>query len=131
MEVERETAITLALVVLVVAVIPATFVVAQTLTHQATSGVTYVTNSGVEVQLTEDREMPAAPFGGDSTFEDGNLTISGSDASVGVGSGAYGGSDITVTDLTVRDGRAVGFGLRLHRRIRRREPLAGPRLRAR
>ncbi|MCQ4334600.1 hypothetical protein KM295_14165 [Natronomonas sp. F2-12] len=73
---------------------------AATLTHSSTAGVTYVTNDGLEVTLTDDREVEAVPFADDQTFSDGNLTVSApGSAQIGVGDGAYSGSEITVTDV--------------------------------
>jgi hypothetical protein len=73
---------------------------AATLTHSASSGVTYATNDGLEVELTDDREVEAVPFDGDQTFSDGNLTVSApGSAQIGVGDGAYSGSEITVSDV--------------------------------
>lgn len=73
---------------------------AATLTHSSTAGVTYVTNDGLEVELTDDREVAAVPFDDDQTFSDGNLTVSAPGSGhIGVGDGAYSGSEITVTDV--------------------------------
>ena len=75
--------------------------VAQTLTHQSTAGVTYQTNSGVTVELGDDREVAASPFADDQTFADGDLRLSGSDASVQAGDAAYSGDPVTVRDVDV------------------------------
>ena len=63
--------------------------------HQATSGVTYETNTGLEVTLADDREVEAVPFDGDDTF-----------ASEGVEITAPGDAAATVTDATF-DGGAL------------------------
>jgi len=63
--------------------------------HQATSGVTYETNTGLEVSLASDREVEAVPFDGDDTF-----------ASEGVEITAPGDAAATVTDATF-DGGAL------------------------
>lgn len=55
-------------------------VVADSLSHQATEGVTYTTNSDVAVTLGDDREISSVPFDDAETFADGELTVSGSDA---------------------------------------------------
>jgi len=80
---DRRTLATLALVA-VILLAPIGVVVAQTLTHSATAGVTYETNSGVAVTLGDDRDVAAVPFADDQTFADGTLRVSGSDASVEV-----------------------------------------------
>lgn len=61
--------------------------------HQATSGVTYQTNTGLEVTLGADREVEAVPFTGDQTF-----------ASNGVEITAPGSAAATVTDATFDSG---------------------------
>ena len=63
--------------------------------HQATSGVTYQTGTGLEVTLADDREVEAVPFDGDDTF-----------ASEGVEITAPGDAAATVTDATF-DGGAL------------------------
>jgi len=92
-------------VVAVVAILllsPAAPVLADSLTHQATSGVTYQTNSGVEVTLGTDREIAAVPFPDDQTFSNGSLVISGSDASVTATSTTFDGTPLTVEDVDVQ-----------------------------
>ena len=121
---------TLLAVVFAVLLLPAGAVVAQTLsTHSATAGVQYVTNSGVEVTLGDDRDVAAQPFPDDQTFADGNLSVSGSDASVEITDGTYSSDPVTVqnvgvtgsltverTDLgrslTITDGNATQLQLR-------------------
>lgn len=90
----------LALVVLA----PVAGVVAQTLTHSATSGVTYTTNSGVAVTLGDGRDVPAVPFNGSDTFADGNLRVSGSNAAVTVTDATYGSDPVTVRDVDATGG---------------------------
>lgn len=80
---------------------PIGVVVAQTLTHSATAGTTYQTNSGVTVELGDDRDVAASPFADDQTFADGDLRLSGSDASVQAGDAAFGGDPVTVRDVDV------------------------------
>ena len=64
---KREYAILLAISVVLLA--PVGFVVADSLTHSATAGVTYETNSGVTVTLGDDRDdIDAVPFEDDQTF---------------------------------------------------------------
>ena len=82
--------------------------VAQTLTHQSTAGVTYQTNSGVTVTLGDDRAVEASPFADDQTYADGNLRLSGSDASVQAGDGAYSSDPVTVRNVDVTGSLTVG-----------------------
>ena len=81
--------------------IPAGVVVADSLTHSATAGVTYETNSGVEVTLGDDRDVSATPFQDGETFADGDLTVSGSDAQLTAGDDAFDGDPITVQAVDV------------------------------
>lgn len=78
---------------------PAGFVIGQTLTHSASSGVTYQTNSGLVIELTDARDVEAVPFDNDQTFADHNLSVSGAGGNISVGDGAYGGDVITVTNV--------------------------------
>jgi hypothetical protein len=97
-------------VVAVVAILllsPVAPVVADSLTHQASSGVTYVTNSGVEVTLGDGREIAAAPFADDRTFENGSLQISGANASVTATATTFDGTPLTARDITVDSGGEV------------------------
>ena len=87
-----------ATVVALLVVAPAV-VVAQTGSHTATSGVTYETTSGVDVTLTDQRDVTQQPFADGQTFADGNLSVSGTNAAVGVGDTTYGGSSVTITDI--------------------------------
>jgi len=96
-----ERARTGAILLALLLAIPAGVVVADSLTHSATEGVTYTTNSGVEVTLGDDRDVSATPFGDDETFQDSDLTISGSDAEVTAGDGAFDDDPITLEDVDV------------------------------
>lgn len=99
MEFERRH-VWLALIVLAVAAFTG-FAAADVLTHSATEGVPYVTNSGVEVTMGDDRDVEAVPFADDNTFADANLTVSGSNASVEVGDDAYSGDPVTLENVDV------------------------------
>jgi hypothetical protein len=88
----------LAAVILVLAVPPG-IAVAQTLTHTASSGVTYQTNSGVELTLGDGREVAAQPFVDDQTWSTGTVTVSGSDASVRVTDGTFSGDTIDLRNV--------------------------------
>jgi hypothetical protein len=92
---------TLLAVVFAVLILPSGAVVAQTLTHSATAGVTYQTNSGVTVTLGDDREVAASPFADDQTFADGDLRVSGSSADVEITDGTYGSDPVTVENVDV------------------------------
>ena len=96
---KRAHAILLAISVVLLA--PVGFVVADSLTHSATAGVTYETNSGVTVTLGDDRDVAAVPFADDQTFADGDLRLSGSDAAVTVGDDGFGGDPVTVSEVDV------------------------------
>jgi hypothetical protein len=61
--------------------------------HTATSGVVYQTNSGLEVELGDQREVEAVPFADDQTFRSDGVTIS-----------ANGSAEVTVTDQTFSAG---------------------------
>ena len=90
------------LVITAVLLLPAGFAVADSLTHSATEGVTYETNSEVSVTLGDDRDdVDASPFADDETFADNELRLSGSDADVTVGDQAYSGDPVTITDVDV------------------------------
>ena len=93
----RTGAILLAILVL----LPATVVVADSLTHSASEGVMYTTNSGVEVTLGDDRDIPAVPFADDSTFMDGSLIISGSNADVQIDDNTYESDPMSVRNVDV------------------------------
>lgn len=98
--VRREHIAAVLVVVILIGGGPLGSAIAATLSHSATSGTTYVTNDGLEVTLTDDREVDAVPFADDQTFSDGNLTVSApGSGQIGVGDGAYSGSEITVTDV--------------------------------
>ena len=92
---------TLLAVVFAVLILPSGAVVAQTLTHSSTAGVTYQTNSGVTVTLGDDRDVAASPFADDQTFADGNLRVSGSNADVEITDATYGSDPVTVQNVDV------------------------------
>jgi hypothetical protein len=72
-------------------------VLAQSLTHRASSGVTYQTTDGLEVTLGQERDVEAVPFGDDQTFADGNVSISSpGSAAVVVNDDTYAGDSMTV-----------------------------------
>ena len=89
-------------VVAILLVSPVAPAIAASLTHQSSAGVTYVTNSGVEVSLGNDREIAAVPFDDDRTFSNGSLVISGSDASVTATSTTFDGTPLTVENVDVQ-----------------------------
>lgn len=76
-------------------------VMAQTdLTHSASSGTPYETNSGLKVTLTDDRDVDSVPFGGDQTFADKDVTLSSpGNASASISDQTYGGAAMSVTAL--------------------------------
>ena len=93
---------TLIAVIFAVLLLPAGFAVADSLTHSATAGVTYETNSDVEVTLGDDREdVDAVPFEDDETFRDGDLRVAGSDAQITAGDGAFSGDPVTISEVDV------------------------------
>jgi len=96
---QRGLAVVAALTLLVMA--PAGVAIAQTLTHSATAGVTYTTNSGVTVELGDARDVPAVPFADDQTFQDGDLTVSGSDAELLVTDNTYAGDPVVLRQVDV------------------------------
>lgn len=78
------------------------FAVAQTLSHTATTGVTYETASGVQVTLGNDRTVDAEAASATSdTFADKNLTISGSDAQVEITDATYADTPLSVQNVDV------------------------------
>jgi len=86
-------------VALIVLAAPATVVLGATLSHEATSGTTYQTNSGLTVTLTDDRTVEAAPFDGDRTFENGSVRLTSDGGEIGIGDGTYNGEEVTVSDV--------------------------------
>lgn len=92
---------TLLAVVFAVLILPSGAVVAQTMTHSSTAGVTYQTNSGVTVTLADDRDVAASPFTDDQTFADGSLRVSGSSADVEITDATYGSDPVTVQNADV------------------------------
>ena len=91
-------------VVAILLLSPAAPVIADSLTHQASSGVTYQTNSGVAVTLGSDREIAAVPFADDRTFTNGSLVVSGANASVTATDTTFDGTPLTVEDVDVQAG---------------------------
>ena len=68
--------------------------------HTATAGVSYVTNSGLDVQLGDDREVEAVPFADDQTFASDGLEIeAGGSASVTVTDQAFSGPTMAVNGI--------------------------------
>jgi hypothetical protein len=102
MEWDRKTAVVLVAVLLIAV---SGLAVAQTVSKSGSQGVAYETSDGVRVVYTDDQPLPSRPSAG--TVELGNLTVTGSDAAVGIGSGATGGSQIDVTDVDVQSGGSV------------------------
>src|SRR6056297_1644298 len=96
---QRGLAVVAALTLLVMP--PAGVAIAQTLTHSATAGVTYTTNSGVAVELGDARDVPAVPFADDQTFADGDLTVSGTDAELQVTDNTYAGDPLVLRQVDV------------------------------
>jgi hypothetical protein len=94
-------------VVAILLVSPVAPAIAASLTHQSTSGVTYQTNSGVEVSLGNDREIAAVPFQDDRTFANGSLVISGANASVTATDTTFDGTPLTVEAVDVQAGGQV------------------------
>ena len=75
-------------------------VLAQTLTHSATAGTTYVTNSGLEVTLGEGRDVDASPFADNQTFADKTVRISSpGSAQATINNDTYGGDSMTVGQI--------------------------------
>jgi len=87
-------------VVLLLLTSQAGVVLAQTLTHSATAGTSYVTNSGLEVALGEDRDVDASPFADNQTFADKNVRISSpGSAQATINNDTYGGDSMTVGQI--------------------------------
>jgi len=85
-------------------------VVADSLSHQATEGVSYTTNSDVAVTLGDDREISSVPFDDAETFADGDLTISGSDAELTVGDDGFDDDPIVLQQVDVDGSLTVDRG---------------------
>jgi len=100
MNVRRQKQLALLLVGLVV-LAPVGYAAAQTLTHSASSGVTYVTNSGVEVTLGDDREVQAVPFDDDNTFNSSSIRISGSNAQVEINNNSFSSDPVPMQNVDV------------------------------
>lgn len=93
---DRQGVVTLGVVLLLLSS-QAGVVLAQTLTHSASAGVTYQTNSGLDVTLGEGRDVEAVPFADDETFADGEVRLSApGPAAATVNSDTYGGDTMTV-----------------------------------
>ena len=103
----RDEWLAIASVVVILLAAPAMVVAAETLSHESTAGVTYETNSGVTVTLSDDRTVDASPFADDETFADGPLRVSGTGGAVSVGDETYDGDEITVTQLDSGDPMTV------------------------
>jgi hypothetical protein len=82
------TAIATLLVVLLLLLVPAGAAISGP-SHTASSGVVYQTNSGLDVTLSDQREVAAAPFADDQTFRSDGVRLS-----------AAGNASVTVTDQT-------------------------------
>jgi len=69
--------------------------------HQATAGVTYETNTGLEVTLSDDRDIAAVPFDGDDTFApNDNVTITApGQASASISDGTFADSQMQVLNI--------------------------------
>lgn len=88
------------LVVLLLLTSQGAVVVAQTLSHSATGGTVYETNSGLTVTLGNDREVDASPFDGDTTFADSGIRISApGSAAVTVDDQTYGGTSMSAAGI--------------------------------
>lgn len=98
----RERARIGAILLGILVLLPATVVVADSLTHSATEGVTYVTNSGVEITLGDDQsDVDAVPFDDGETWTHRTVTVSGSDASVEVDDNTFEDDTLTVSAVDV------------------------------
>ena len=98
----RERARIGAILLGILVLLPATVVVADSLTHSATEGVTYVTNSGVEITLGDDQDdVDAVPFDDDETWTHRTVTVSGSDGAVEVDDNTFEGDPVTVSAVDV------------------------------
>jgi len=111
---ERAHALLLAIAVVLMA--PVGFVVADSLTHSASAGVTYETNSGVEVTLEDDRDIDAVPFADDETWVQDDVIVSGSNAQVTVDDQTFTDDPLTLTAVDV-DGRVTVERTDLNREI--------------
>lgn len=100
----RDRALAIAAVVVILLAAPTAVVLAQTLSHQASAGTTYVTNSGTEVTLTDDRSIRANPFAADDTWANGTVVVTGQGGDIGIGDQTYDGDQITVTDVDASAG---------------------------
>ncbi len=68
--------------------------------HLASAGVVYETNSGLEVELGDEREVNAAPFTDDQTFSSEGVSVSANgDARVRLPDAAFDGDTMQVTQI--------------------------------
>ena len=90
-------------VVFAVLLLPAGVAVAQTLsTHSATAGTDYVTNSDVQVKLTDDRpDVKNQPFASNTTWTDKDVRISGNDSYVEISDATYSSDPVSVENVEV------------------------------
>lgn len=79
-------------------------VAGQTQGHSASSGVTYLTDSGVTITLTDDRTVATQPFASTTSWQDDTLTVSGTNAGVSVSDSSYTSSSVTVSDVDIQGG---------------------------
>jgi len=86
---------------------PVGVVVASTLTHSASAGVTYSTNSDVNVTLGDGRSISSTPFDDSQTWNSSDLRISGSDADIEVTDESFDSYPITVRNVDVRGNMTV------------------------
>ena len=96
----RRAQLTVALCALIL-LVPVGVAVAQVATHTATEGVTYQTNSGVNVTLGDQRDISNTPFADSQTFNNSGLRVSGSDADVRVTDNTFNAYPITVRNVDV------------------------------
>lgn len=68
--------------------------------HFASDGVTYQTNSGLTVTLSDDRDIAASPFGDDATWTSEGVAIEANgEAAASIRSGTFEGDDMVVQDI--------------------------------
>ena len=101
---DRERGLVAICVMLVILAAPAGYALAQSLTHSATAGTTYETNSGLEVTLGSDRDVAAVPFNGDETFADGGVELSADgEAEATINDATYAGETMSVGGIDAWD----------------------------
>jgi len=77
-------------------------------THTASSGAVYVTTDGLEVTLTDDRQIERVPFEDNQTFANGTLSVSSpSNAEIAINEETYAGDKITITNIKAPNGITV------------------------